>query len=203
MTYPPEHYRTGSFGVDGPFYVGRVEITGSGTSVSALPASPYDGQIIFYTADATNGIIWQFRYRAASASSFKWEYVGGTPLFTTINNTGVTGTSETTASNTYVALTTPGPSLTCPLGGDYQVDIGATSNHATSSGVMSYDIGGTGASDNDAFWFGTGACYANHYGTRIKTGLAASTALVSKYRTVSATADFHNRWMRITPVRVG
>jgi len=45
------------------------------------PASPFDGQLWTFPADATNGVMWQFRYRAASASAYKWEFVGGPALY--------------------------------------------------------------------------------------------------------------------------
>lgn len=47
--------------------------------VSTLPASPYDGQIVYYqtTAMAEGGVVWTLRYRAASSSAHKWEFVGG------------------------------------------------------------------------------------------------------------------------------
>lgn len=201
MTYPPEHYFTGSFGVDGPLYVGGIEIGGS--TVAGLPAAGTNGQVIYYTADGTNGIIWQFRYRAASASSFKWEFVGGQPLMVSVNNSGIQGTSETTASASYADLATVGPSVTPPLSGDYLVEIGCLANHASNTGCMSYQIGATGAADADGIWFGTGANYANHYNPRLKTGLTGGAALLCKYKTLGGTADYRNRWIKITPVRVG
>jgi hypothetical protein len=48
--------------------------------VTSLPASPSDGQEVFYAADATNNVIWNLRYRSGSASTYKWEFVGGDPL---------------------------------------------------------------------------------------------------------------------------
>lgn len=49
--------------------------------VSTLPASPYDGQEVFYLADAAAGVVWHLCYRAASPSAYKWEFVGGASLF--------------------------------------------------------------------------------------------------------------------------
>jgi hypothetical protein len=50
---------------------------GTSTLVTSLPSSPVDGQVIDYVADATNGVVWRFRYRSASASAYKWEFIGG------------------------------------------------------------------------------------------------------------------------------
>lgn len=72
---------------------------------------------------------------------------------------------------------------------------------------MSYQIGGTGASDND----GLVAVYAGLTNSvdvagvrpRIKTGLGAVT-LTAKYRgDGSGVPTFRNRWMRVTPRRIG
>ena len=70
---------------------------------------------------------------------------------------------------------------------------------------MSYDIGATGAVDADYFAIIMQA--ANYAVTsrrsRRKTGLAASTALVSKYKTSAGAAHFLNRTMIVMPVKVG
>lgn len=180
------------------------KLTAFAAPETSLPGSPYDGQVIVYQADATNGIYWLLRYRSGSASSYKWEFIGGPPLFAEVT------TDEGTASATYVALATAGPSITVPLAGDYGVEIGSTgySTTAACNNLHSYDIGGTGAVDADATQLQQPTTLGSTIGSvsrlRRKTGLAASTALVSKYRRATAgTAQFSNRWMRVTPVRVG
>jgi hypothetical protein len=72
-------------------------------------------------------------------------------------------------------------------------------------GIMSYDIGGTGAVDGDAC-FGIGhdnnnTQVSSPMGNEQKT-LTASTALVSKYKVSAQTIQFDNRWMSVTPLRV-
>ena len=100
--------------------------------VTSLPVGATDGQEIYYQADAANGIIWHLRYNAGSASAYKWEFVGGSELSSEVI------TQETTTSSVYVALTTPGPSITLPLAGDYDVTIGtyATVSGAAASAYM-------------------------------------------------------------------
>lgn len=170
-------------------------------SESALPASPVDGQEIAYVADATNGVVWHFKYRSASASAYKWEFIGGGSLWAAVE------TAETRAASTYGALATAGPSITVPLAGDYRVEIGCRLLvSAALAGFMSYDVGGTGASDQDAASNTLSA--VNYEGTvfsrNLKTGLAASTALVSKYRCGTATTlTFSYRRLSVVPVRVG
>lgn len=48
--------------------------------VTALPSNPVDGQVVYFLADAINGVIWHLRYRAGSGSAYKWEYLGGSSL---------------------------------------------------------------------------------------------------------------------------
>lgn len=50
--------------------------------MSSLPTSGYDGQEIYLqnAAMAADGIVWHLRYRAASASAYKWECLNHKPL---------------------------------------------------------------------------------------------------------------------------
>lgn len=47
------------------------------------PASPVNGMIWIATNVDANGRVWLFRYNASSASTFKWEFIGGSPLLFT------------------------------------------------------------------------------------------------------------------------
>ena len=171
--------------------------TASGTT---FPTSPYEGQKFTYVADSTNGVLWTFEYHA-TGSSYDWWFTGGPPLFAEV------ATQENTGSANYAALTTAGPSITLPLTGDYMVQQGAAIYNSSNAIIyMSYDIGASTATDADGIlhYSGAGTNPINTAVTRIrrKTGLAAS-ALVSKYKTSAGTAVFENRWMSVTPVRVG
>jgi len=98
----------------------NIAASGGPSYVTSLPASPIDGQEIYYGADATNGIIWHLRYRSASSSTYKWEYIGGPSL------TNYVVTDQTTTSNSIVDLATDGPSITVPVSGDYEINFYAT-----------------------------------------------------------------------------
>lgn len=185
-------------------------LSGLSGAVSALPTTPTDGQEISFTADATNGVKWLLKYRAASASIYKWEYIGGSPLSAEV----VTSAHETTTSTTYVALTTTGPSITLPLAGDYDIEQSMQfQNTALGMGAMSYDIGATGAVDADAAaQYQQVATVGTVLARRVrrKAGLAAVT-LTSKYRTDTGNLQVlgttglvgGHRLIRATPVRVG
>jgi hypothetical protein len=91
-----------------------------GSVGTALPASPVDGQEYFYVADATNGIIWHLRYRAASASTHKWEFVGGPPLAPPVTNVASPG--SVTATGAWQEINS-NARMTLPLAGDYELNL--------------------------------------------------------------------------------
>lgn len=177
-----------------------TDVSNAAAYVTSLPSSPYDGQTVVYAADATNGVMWTLRYRAASSSSYKWEVVGGTVLSSEVT------TYHSTSSTTFTDLTTSGPSVTLPLAGDYIVSIGMLAYSDTTAGyyVMSYAIGGTAAAAADqAVLENTlvGRAYPVSRTMR-KTGLSAVT-LTSKYRTSAGTLNCSNRYLSAMPIRVG
>lgn len=154
-----------------------------------------------YLADSTNGVFWELVFDGEG--EMPWKYIGGSPLFSEVT------TQETTTSETFGALATAGPSVTVPLKGDYDVGLGCRILNSTTTGssLMSYSIGASAAVTADAIdhFPGNGSNLTAHeQRTKRKTGLAASTALVSKYRRQTAgNATFSARWMSVTPVRVG
>ena len=171
---------------------------------TSLPASPPDGQIISYDPNvgADDGVAWRFRYHAASASAYKWEFVGGSPLYSFV------ATTETRASATFGDLATVGPTVTLPLAGDYLVSFGArqTSSAAATNTFMSYAIGGTAASASDQTQLAYSS--ANYHGSQMRTqrknGLTAAVALTAKYAVDGgATGYWIDRWLQVTPIRVG
>lgn len=121
------------------------------TTSDSLPTTAGNGQEIYYLADDANGVIWRFRWNENSFSTYKWEFVGGSSLL----NEVITSADETTTSATYTTLTTPGPSITLPLAGDYDIHTEACcANSAVGvSAWMSYQVGVTTASDLDAVGF--------------------------------------------------
>jgi hypothetical protein len=188
------------------------DISGNLTALAAVPAtslpgSPVDGQHSTLTDSTTvPTYAWQFVYSAAAA---KWVFIGGSP------KTSQVATSETTTSTTYAALTTAGPSVALPLAGTYEIIIGctmlATGNTNEGNSLMSYDIGGTGAVDNDAVAAMTVIAASGFHDpnattmrSQVKTGLTAVT-LTAKYRntTASNTVAFSQRFMHVRPVLIG
>ena len=174
--------------------------TGMAPVVTTLPTDPVDGMRVDYVADSANGVVWNLRYRAAGSATYPWEYVGGPPLTARVN------TDQSTGSGTFAALATAGPSVTVPLAGDYIVSGNSNSyNSGVATNQHSYDLGGTGAVTANA---GQAAIAAALYSAMLPfsnrhDGLAAATAIVSKYATTAGTANFRYRWISVLPVRVG
>lgn len=169
--------------------------------VSSLPASPTVGDRCYYNADAVNGIIWELLYDGVG--TLPWKKLGGLPLLAEVT------TAQSTASTTYVNLTTVGPSITAPLKGDYRIGVGNENwnSNALQACFMSFALGGTGAVDADSVGNSTpvnnGRLSAGRP-AKVKTGIAAATAIVAKYRVDGgASGNFQNRWLSVEPVRVG
>jgi hypothetical protein len=160
------------------------------------PANPVDGQI--WMLPVGDGVVWQFRYNAASASAYKWEFVGGAPSWSTVE------TDQGTSSTTYVGL--GGPNLVLPNAGHYTVDFGVRT-YAGSAGVditAAVKRGAAATADIDQIAFKTSTSF--HVTSLARTirmlGLAAGATLELQYKASGGTASFVNRWMGVTPVRV-
>jgi hypothetical protein len=178
--------------------------------VTSLPSAPIDGQEIRYIADATNGVIWNLRYRAASSSSYKWEFIGGPPLSSQVGTNAQYGAGVTTSSLTAADLS--GPYVTVPLAGDYQLQGSAFCLNSVGGnlGGCFFWIASDGATGWSFTDFATTTAATNNVGasisgTRLRTGLSASTQISLRYATSSGTnsAQFWNRYLSATPVRVG
>lgn len=194
-------------------FEGRVETEfGLQASASAsLPGSPVDGQELYYLADTTNGIVWHLRYRSGSASAYKWEFVGGSPLTAEV----LTGVAIPAAQTTYGDIAaSAGPSLVIPLAGDYLVAVELLVSGAIGQvAQMSYAVGATAAIDNDSAELTIGGAApagtdvrTNVQRTRLKTIAAAATTLTAKYRTSNAAftaPSVSERLLTVRPVRVG
>jgi len=168
--------------------------------VTSLPGSPVDGQECYFLADATLGIVWHLRYRSASASSFKWEVIGGPPLL-----------AEQSAdapgwTNTGYATIAPACQVTVPLAGDYIIQhTGQVWNSTTTAGVYSaVKLGAAATADNDGWHTTSGvANTAQPGGTIIRRTAAANDVVVIQQKTLSGTAGTRLRRLSVVPARVG
>ena len=160
-----------------------------------LPDAPKGGETIFYVADESDGVVWQFRYDDTAGH---WRFVGGPPLYARID------TDQSTTSGSYTNLASTGPTVTVPLAGKYIVRVGCnTYNSGVATNLMSYQIAAGAASDRGS----QAAIAASGYSASLSdeddhTGVAASSAITAKYRTTAGTANFRYRWIAVTPVTV-
>lgn len=174
------------------------------TRVTSLPSSPYDGQEVYYVADAANGILWHLRYNASSSSAYKWEFVGGSELRTS------SSTSVALNSAPFIELT-PLISIILPLAGDYQLGVEGTGTRI-----------GAGAADFQIHPGSAAATYlipVNAIPRALGTGLSAPNDSISIAREAVATgvaAGTRSAWFGLAgnltiywraltarPVRVG
>ena len=94
------------------------------TYSGSLPSNPVDGQEIYYTADATNSVIWHLRYTTSgSPAKNRWEFIGGSSLFY-FNST--TYDASTLAADTWTIPVGLSTVLSIPQNGKYEVSLSAT-----------------------------------------------------------------------------
>lgn len=166
--------------------------------VASLPASPTDGQEVYFLADDANGVVWHLRYRAASASPYKWECVGGPPL------SAQSGTSASISSTTPVAPSSP-CQITLPLGGDYIIDLSTNGNlNATNSyAYIVPTVGGVSIAGETFTANGPTALWAT-WGDRYRISGRAAGQTVSVWVRVSGGAYAPSQInLLLEPVRVG
>jgi len=176
------------------------------TSAQLTAITPYDGQLVRLIVDATAGIEWTLAYRAASASAYKWEFVGGPSLRSEIF------TDETWTTTAVWADVGAGPKIVLPRSGEYRAQAGATIYTASVSDThyLSIHSAGTGGSNG-----GIGPVYyaltnaaANWYMSAFFQGHttpgcpAGSDLRVRHQHNIAGTAHAASRWIEITPVRV-
>ncbi|MGK2937868.1 MAG: hypothetical protein ACSLFR_08715 [Solirubrobacteraceae bacterium] len=178
--------------------------------VTTLPGSPEDGQIVYFQ-DATlaaEGIVWQLRYNAASASAYKWEFFGGGQII----DRSPSGASGITAGGSFAAPSDGyGPSITVPLAGEYVISYGMSVDGdalANSSAEMAPKVGGASPSFNDAcravigFPTSTVSAWGGSL-ARTKDITAAASDVVQAYYSGSGGHAIYQRWMTLVPIRVG
>ena len=181
-------------------------VPGAVPLVTALPASPVDGQECVLTDSLTAGTYhWHLQYVAGRATN-KWVFVGGAPAVAEIL------TAENRGNTAYGDLTTVGPSFTIPVAGDYLISLGYAAVFVSGAGtfnstLMSVSIGGGAAVDGDA----AAAAHNNTVNTRAgttrmlrKLGLAAATTLVAKYRGGENNVfTYSDRRLTVQPIAIG
>lgn len=179
--------------------------------VTALPGAPVDGQEIYYqsAAMATDGMAWHLRYRAASASAYKWEMLGGPPL---INEVLITESlAGWVPSVTFSGISANDPNVTVPLAGDYEANTVVSLNVTAAGATLAVGLK-VGATEPIANTNSTNAYQATSGGwaslahMRRLMGIAAATKIQQRYVQNSAATATMTRigaHLALTPIRVG
>lgn len=176
--------------------------------VTALPVDPVDGDEIRYLADAAKGVVWPLKYRAGSPSAYKWEAFGALPL-----SAQVAAEESTTLGNlTWQDLVTAGPSVTLPLAGDYWGQYGADlysfNNPAQILGLMGIGFNGANPPSVNSTDVLRHLWRTNSNQIHPKTkqhrinGVPAGVAKARYARDQNVVA-FSDRWLALSPIRVG
>ena len=164
-----------------------------------LPASPVDGQEVYYVANAALGCVWHLRYNAGSASAYKWEFVGGAPLFA-----GPTPVTNRNVTNTAYAAIADTPSLTVPRAGDYTISVGGLllGPGSLNAVYVSYTVGAVAANDGWGCALGIAQASASLSASKWHTGVAAGAVVAERARVTGGTGQISVRWLQIQPYRV-
>ena len=193
----------------------RLAATSPPQFVTKLPASPIDGTEVYYQSTTAGtgggatdtmadvGAVWHLRYRAASSSAYKWEFVGGGAVY---GVAGTGATDETTTSVTFTDLATVGPSVTVALAGHYEMEFDLEAfrcdGGAGTDAYISFSRGSTAADNANRISNGAGQLSPGS-AHRLWTGLTANDVIRAKYAVSSSTGRFRGkRTMFITPIRV-
>jgi hypothetical protein len=107
------------------------------STVTVLPGSPVEGQVVDFLADATNGVIWRLRWRSAGGT-YKWEFIGGSPMFQEVDGTYSYRSFAAWVAPTVEAGADAAPSITIPLPGVYRIDLIARTLWSDVSGTVCY-----------------------------------------------------------------
>lgn len=165
---------------------------------AAPPPTPVEGSEWIYPADASQGVLWRFRYRAGQ--TLPWEFIGGSELMTEVAGDDAIASPQTTFQ--------PGATLCqlpVPRTGDYQVAHGATM-YANGAATLYFTVGtaAAGWSDNESVQIYMASTLTAVTGARIlRRSYTAGDVVQQRYRNVTAAAtDALRRWLNLRPVRV-
>lgn len=106
--------------------------------LSTLPSNPTDGQeVLLAQTNAGDTVVWHLRYNAGASSQYKWEFLGGAPLYSQDPNDRTYGPNFSSTGLNYT------PSVTLDRAGEYSLRFGAMTlgNGGTYNGVSDIELG--------------------------------------------------------------
>jgi hypothetical protein len=161
---------------------------------ATLPEDPSDAQ--FFSLELGSGIVWNFRYNLQSASTYKWEFVGGPPVY-----------HQVAAAASTTSPITGGPTLTLPLAGEYLVTASChCDTTVATNGRPVMSIYANGSLVSEAYTDLAQNENDELIRTRLVTLAGAGQVIEMRYRSGGGTGGqvhtFSDRFLYITPVRV-
>lgn len=173
--------------------------------VTQLPANPNSGDIVMLVDSTTAPTYrWAFEYNAQSASTFQWEFLGGTPAY------AFSYTSSASFSfTTYGEATNNPAAITLPRAGEYLCAHGLSSSAAGTQGYTVQAISknnvapsaGTDPSELYIFNYMPAVNMVGHIDAELYT-LAANDNLRLMQRCITGNATVYSRYLKIYPQRV-
>jgi hypothetical protein len=165
---------------------------------TTLPSNPFEGQEIYLraTGSVTSKAIWHMRWTASYDDAYKWEFLGGAPLYAIFNP------SYTTTAGTWVIDPEPSLRLTLTFAGEY--DFEAMANvFAPDSLARSHYIGlfADGAIQEGSFENVSQPGYGGD--VRIVSRRISSASSIWTPGFLSSNGTYRRRQIRILPVRLG
>lgn len=162
--------------------------------VDEIPPTPDDGEEMTLLASSARGVLWPFKYRDASASSYKWEAKGATPWMERLDN-GLNPAGPPAFTDIVGA-----PSIVIPADGEYIIEMGATGNADPACGLevgLLCSVTALASGDQWAFddhWPHMASVRKNlTEGETIKLQFATATGVARSWSDI---------WLKLTPVRV-
>jgi hypothetical protein len=168
------------------------------TQVTALPGSPFDGQLIVFTDSTTAPTyVWQLRYNANSVSSFKWEFIGGSTFRSAEADISF-------ANQTSYVMTNSPAAILAPLAGDYDVIISGTAQRASGNiSYWSYNVNSAGAADAIASIADASNAGALWFYQRQTLAASDSVRIAYKASNTGTNHFLDNARLELRPYRVG
>jgi len=171
--------------------------------VTSLPGSPTDlDEVYLKVGSGDTAVLWHMKYDSSITDSYKWRYLGGSPLFSRRD------TTENRNSATYAALSSL-PSVTLPGIGVYEFSHGFDSTKAGAASWGIQNVMTNGSAPGDDLDAATSKPVGNDSSetvyftfTRTVSSISTSAAATCVYRTGFST-DFLKRWLSVRPVRLG
>lgn len=194
---------TVSGSTDGTFFQAElVEAAGAQLTtpiisyVTALPSSPVDGQEVYYRV--ADGVVWHLRYKAAITDAYKWEYLGGSAMMA-FSGPSVSPTVASTYQDSATVV-----QLTVPLSGIYDMEWGAISQSQNGAqNILAVAVGAAAPFTGQPQVYGTNTSIIGNQRGQERPTLVANNNLRVKIWSQDISGSFSNRYLRLTPSRVG